>query len=547
MRTALALILTAVCVLAQLGDPAFVASLQTPDSQVVAYYVDSVAGSDANSGLSFDSAFASLAKVTSVTGATNIYLKRGSMFRESLLVPTNGTVNAYGTGAKPIISGAVLLTNASFSLTSGKTYTYEYSIDAPIETNVYVSLTHSNILMVWENDSRLGIKWDANAGSGSTAAVEANAGSFWYDRGNNKLYIHPADNGNPVTNGKTYEASVRTLAVHGGDNVYVANLQAEKAYARSTTGQQGYQFMAHGGGTYYKCFGLRGWNHIIGVANTNSQSLTFDSCYAADMEPNIQLYLAGGTLFVAYRDPATGTASVTFTNCLAAQPGAGYNQEFGFYAHDSEYGTPVSVSVQYKNCTVSNVYHGFNWSTNISEITAVKAVQCYNGVYGENDNIRVTDSEFYYCTNGVFATSSTTNTYVSGSKFTEVYLAAIQAGTSANDKVTAINNLIARSGTVRGYGIDCNGKTNKFIVSTGNTFRNFDAAYLYGRMDSGSVSGNRYYGLNRFGAWQAPSPELYSSWEQWTNAWPGIDSGATFTDPNYDAGWYTTTVSDPTQ
>jgi parallel beta-helix repeat protein len=81
------------------------------------YYFSST-GSDAAAGTSSGTAWQTIAKFNATTFAAgdNIYFKRGDTFNGSLLLNESGTasnritLDAYGTGAKPIISGLVTLT-----------------------------------------------------------------------------------------------------------------------------------------------------------------------------------------------------------------------------------------------------------------------------------------------------------------------------------------------------------------------------------------------------------------------------------------------------
>lgn len=83
------------------------------------YYV-STSGSDSNNGTSTSTPFATLAKINGLGSMTGkrVALKRGDVWRERLDPPApNMTIGAYGTGAKPRISGGNLLT--SWTLVQG--------------------------------------------------------------------------------------------------------------------------------------------------------------------------------------------------------------------------------------------------------------------------------------------------------------------------------------------------------------------------------------------------------------------------------------------
>jgi parallel beta-helix repeat protein len=95
----------------------FVCFLFDPRLHSATYYVDSNKGNDTNAGTSADAAWRTLAKVNSFRFAPGdtLLLSRGGVWREQLNVPSSGsdaapiTIDAYGSGGLPIISGADLV------------------------------------------------------------------------------------------------------------------------------------------------------------------------------------------------------------------------------------------------------------------------------------------------------------------------------------------------------------------------------------------------------------------------------------------------------
>jgi parallel beta-helix repeat protein len=91
---------------------AFFLSVST--SWAATYYVDATNGKDSNNGLSQSTAWKTIAKVNNskFNPGDQILFNRGQTWREKLTVPSSGSpgspiiFGAYGTGAKPIISGA---------------------------------------------------------------------------------------------------------------------------------------------------------------------------------------------------------------------------------------------------------------------------------------------------------------------------------------------------------------------------------------------------------------------------------------------------------
>jgi parallel beta-helix repeat protein len=90
------------------------------------YYVDSLKGDDANSGSTSDSPWRSLAKVNSFKFAPGdiLLLRRGRLWREQLDFPSSGsaeapiTIDAYGDGEQPLISGSDLVDATSWTQSS---------------------------------------------------------------------------------------------------------------------------------------------------------------------------------------------------------------------------------------------------------------------------------------------------------------------------------------------------------------------------------------------------------------------------------------------
>lgn len=89
----------------------------TGECWAATYYVDSTNGNDSNPGTSYSSPWKTIAKVNASTfvPGDSVLFKRGEVWRERLRVPSSGssvnpiTFGAYGTGNKPLISGADII------------------------------------------------------------------------------------------------------------------------------------------------------------------------------------------------------------------------------------------------------------------------------------------------------------------------------------------------------------------------------------------------------------------------------------------------------
>lgn len=112
-------------------------------AQATNYYVDASSGSDTNSGTTVTTPWKTIAKVNSKTflPGDSILFKRGEVWREQLIASTSGTAGspitfgAYGTGAKPVISGADAVTG--WTLYSGNIYVANVGLITP-PTKLYL-------------------------------------------------------------------------------------------------------------------------------------------------------------------------------------------------------------------------------------------------------------------------------------------------------------------------------------------------------------------------------------------------------------------------
>jgi len=87
------------------------------------YYVDAIGGNNANNGVSTETPWQTLGRVSSArfSPGDQILLKRGAVWREELTVPSSGSasdpiiIGAYGTGDYPTISGSDVVTSWSWA------------------------------------------------------------------------------------------------------------------------------------------------------------------------------------------------------------------------------------------------------------------------------------------------------------------------------------------------------------------------------------------------------------------------------------------------
>jgi hypothetical protein len=170
------------------------------------WYVDSVNGSDSNSGTTYAQAFATIAKLMTVMAAgESVGLARGSHWREQLTIPGNNcTVAAYGAGNRPILDASNIIAASSITKTAGYTNVYQITVTPVWST--------TNWLNLWEDDDFL-------TRAASLVACDSTPGSCYpsAETGTITLYFHAGDSSSPITNGKVYEYSHRVAGLYGYD------------------------------------------------------------------------------------------------------------------------------------------------------------------------------------------------------------------------------------------------------------------------------------------------------------------------------------------
>jgi hypothetical protein len=180
-------------------------------AQITAYYVDSVNGSDTNSGTSEAAPWKTLAHVASATLSSNatIYLMRGETWNEQLTLPSsNLTVDAYGSGSAPTIDGSTTLRGSWTSEGSGL-----YSQTATLSSSQALgNISENGTLMT-------PLAWNTNA---TTTFTSASTGAYSFDNSIGKIYIKPA--GTPSSN--TYVISVQLYGIlaQGLSNISINNI-----------------------------------------------------------------------------------------------------------------------------------------------------------------------------------------------------------------------------------------------------------------------------------------------------------------------------------
>lgn len=207
------------------------------------YYVDSVNGSDNNSGQIADQAYKSIAAISKIAlkPGDNILLARGSVFSETLTLTKSGkegapiTVSAYGTGEAPAFSGNIgiygtktayiVVKDISFNETTGAAI-YGNNVKNWVIDNV--SFTNTGTLSgiggvffkTGSNVSLTNSKFDGVAGDGlfvmNINGLNVSNNSFTKLHGSVADAIQFTDSQNVTVNGNHIDQSTSPDTTKGG-------------------------------------------------------------------------------------------------------------------------------------------------------------------------------------------------------------------------------------------------------------------------------------------------------------------------------------------
>jgi hypothetical protein len=174
-----------------------------------AYYLDSNAGDDSNSGRRPSEAWRTIGKINSIAlePGDTVYFQRGQVWRETL-EPHNGgapgrpvTFTAYGKGAAPLISGSDVVTG--WSASNGAIY----RAHSAKPNNVYVDGRPG-----WGLTRACCMPGESCERSGLCAVGPMTAGSWYWNPATSDLYVWLEDGSSPVSH--TVEAAVRIYGMN---------------------------------------------------------------------------------------------------------------------------------------------------------------------------------------------------------------------------------------------------------------------------------------------------------------------------------------------
>ena len=323
----------------------------TPPSPIT-IWVDSVGGSDSNSGRSISAPKQTLAAAVSIAGANEFFgLKCGSFWRESLNLSnlTMPSVLPYGSGDPPRVSGLNVVTG--WSLVGGTTNVWAASVSQ--------DSSQTSRMRVFENGVELARVLDqatCDITSGSFVIQVGSDGTPWPCR------IHPSDNGNPNSNGKTYEVTVRTVVVQGPVNCSISGVETDSALDNNGS----VDLVSRTGGTLSCIIAANGSKHNWGMGDG-----TASDCFAY-LADTVTAAEPSNTTIIGFLNDASGKTWVV-KRCGVAGICPGTDSD----AHGSPNGFASTTAEQIWVINTEN-FTG-SWTTNRGSL--------YRGVLGPPVNL----------------------------------------------------------------------------------------------------------------------------------------------------------------
>lgn len=370
------------------------------------WFVDSVAGSDANNGTTSTTPFQTLAAlataITANPAKTTVSLKRGSRFRESL----SGSVTAaldYGSAgsALPIIDGSDVVTG--WTVNGSNATVWEKTVTIPTGGRP----------RVFENGTLM--TWVANL---ATCATTAGSRVLLEDGGTITLQIHPSDSGNPNTNGKTYEATMRLSPILLGANCTLKGIHAQRAISNNGAIEMGMNAYLE------RCIAVDGSKHNMLIGSGDMVDVI--AVRTDDLTPAqpAQAYIVG---FGGATSISGHTLSMTRTGVISDR--AGTQLGVAFIDHGS--GSDAYTTVNTTQCWVVDCQSDFQTTALATNIQGYYVENVGSFMNNFSDAITVNNAQVYLTqTNNLGTGRSTTG--LSSSFFAHFTDMVIYAPTSVN-------------------------------------------------------------------------------------------------------------------
>jgi hypothetical protein len=333
------------------------------------YYVDSVYGSDSNNGTSAATAYQTIAKVMAQTLNSSTIIALGSRipnttvsWREQINTSQAGlTVIGYGS-TQPLLDASSTISAGAWTKTGGYTNIYQATVTVS---------TINGWFRVWEDNT--GLNRAASLSALDSAVGYIPSGDPTISGGSFTLYVHATGNGNPASNGKTYDYNARSY----GLAITASGAKIINVRTRRNLHNDG-SLVCNSNCTLIDTLSEEGTKHnvFVGEGSYVYRSVAHNAYYAGQ----------SAEMFVYYENAPTGkdvTFNATNAYCDTLQNGELIGAYFG-HAGGGSYGT-----ITYQSASASNVNEGFNG-------TYANLVQVINGtVTGSNYPLAVYNPTVY--------------------------------------------------------------------------------------------------------------------------------------------------------
>lgn len=468
---------------------------------VIDYYVDSNIAVSGD-GLTSSTPLKTIADILALNppAGSVIGLAAGSHWREKFLYPNNNiTLKSYGIGDYPLLDSSDIVSPGSFSKTAGRTNIYEVSID--VETGVLAAEYPS----IWVDDVRL-------TKTADLATCDTTPGSYYHanvvDATRITVYIHAPGSTNPASDGKTYEASIRSSGADCYDRTgcIIKGIRGRRNYTSYGSITVGSQCLA------IDCKADDGNTHNLFVRPSGrAVQCSAHNFYDSSASP---------IPFIMYSASPDATDELPFYDCTVTSdtyvtPG------LGFYCHT---GGPSFASVTYKNCNADNCSTPYG-SANTQVLNVI------DGVF--SNFLAIFSASTPVVCNGIIGTSAKTGAhwgnFTSGCSDVTIDNCNVAFNTTghirplvANQEFTFRNNTITGANTVLNQ---TSALTGVKVTITDNTFipaGRMSVIYnVIGTMDltsdnndfGGATGKWAYNGVDylNLAAWQATGRDLNST------------------------------------
>lgn len=475
------------------------------------YYVDSVYGLNTRSGTNEANAWQTniFQKLTNALGTITINnvdlrLARGSVWREELILNSNCTVSAYGSGPPPIINGADIVTNwfkvgsftnswavTNFTITGGGSATWMNVIEDGRQ------LYYSNTV----------VSVDATPG---TYTVIGGADSPTSGSATQIVIIHPRGNTAPTNDNKVYEITKRNIAFYAGNDLKLNDLTVLNAM------QNNGSFESHLRGDVTGLTALNGGKHNalfesgivrkskFGYQEYNQQSASLAVTFS--VTDGLKMRYEDCEFFGYPDNPALASGVIGHTT------GPGYAQvdtircAFEWINAVNASGISTNGVENWVECKAYGLLSGSGWSGYGGTNNFIDCEFIISALNPPNPSGRVID-----------IAGSRSKVWISGLKSAGTpYAVFVQAG------ITNVDINIHRS-VVRGAGsaILVNG-TNCTVTATHNIF---SYGSPYNMINNNTVSASYSNVMDGFGS-ATIAGVTYSTWGAYQAALPLLDLGS---------------------